>query len=196
MVVNDVEYIQQPNAVTIDPLAEKRLTLQHFDNNDPVINMSAPHNSDARISASIEWPSDLVFDVSYGCAALKRWGDPAFIALIRGHITNTNRGRGRGGGRGGGRPSGSGKGGGRSGRGGGGGGGVDKVETRAQRAVRLKQANAQAMDTADPQDDYADIVFALWTQNAKKRQHGADMKKADQTRDEVQKWLNSPHNQV
>jgi hypothetical protein len=95
-------------------------------------------------------------------------------------------------------PGGGGKGGGRSGRGGGGGGGGDgdKVESRAEHAARREKAKAQAMDTADPQEDYADVVFVLWTQNARKRCHGANMKKADETRDEVQKWLNYPQNQV
>jgi hypothetical protein len=44
-------------------------------------------------------------------------------------------------------------------------------------------------NTADSQGDYVDIVL---TQNAKKRQGQTEAKKADRTRNEVQKWFDSP----
>jgi len=195
MDVTDVPHVIQPTAVDIGVAARQRITLQHFDtDDDPNIAITAPHNSDARISNSTEWPSDLVFDLAYGCAVLKQWGDPTFITTMRDRI---NRGRGRGGGRGGrgGSRGGGSRGGGR-GRGGGGakGRGGDPHRTaltRAERAAKREQAR-----TVPPQDDYADVVFALWTHNATKRQRQAEAKEADRTRDEVQKWLDSPQNQV
>jgi hypothetical protein len=81
------------NAVHIVATVQRRLTLQHFNNTDPIITAYAPHNSDARISNSPDWPSDMVFDVSYACATLKQWGDPTFIPLIRDRIANINRSR-------------------------------------------------------------------------------------------------------
>jgi len=168
-------------AVHIVPTVPRRLTLQHFNNTDPIITAHAPHNSDARISNSPDWPSDMVFDVSYGCAALKHWGDPTFIAIIRNHIANLNS-RGRGRGRGGGRGIGIGR-------------GSNGNESCAERAARRARAIDQA-NIADSWDDYADVVLALWMQNATKRQQQAEAKKVDRTRDEVQKWLDSPQNQV
>ena len=173
MDVTDVPYVLQPNAVNIGIGAERRLTLQHFNNNDTALAIIGPHNCDARISNSNdrEWPSDLLFDVSYGCAALKQWGDPTFVTAMRGII---NRGRGRGTG-----------------------GGEDPHGTaaRSERAARRAKAKDTAM-TVDTQDDYADVVLALWTRNAKTHQRQAQAKKADRTRHEVQKWLDSPQNRV
>jgi hypothetical protein len=45
--------------------------------------VSALHNSDARQSDSNEWPLPLIFNVAYGCAALKMWGVPDFINFAR-----------------------------------------------------------------------------------------------------------------
>jgi len=135
-----------------------------------------------------DWPSDLVFDVSYGCAALKQWGDPTFTALIRDRITNINRGRGGGAGRSGGASGGGGR--------GAGGSGGDPNRTTAHAECAAKQARVKEEMTADTQDGYADVVLALWTQNATKRQRQAEVKKANRTRDEVQKWLDSPRNHV
>ncbi len=171
MDVTDVGYIVRPNTVNIGARGRQRLTIHHFvDNIDPVITSIAPHNSDARISDSPNWPSDLVFDVSYACAALKTWGDPAFIALLR------DRYRGRGRGRGAGRVG-------------------NGIDPRAERLTRQAREKEQA-SIADSQDDYADVVLALWTQNARMRRGQAETKKADRTRDEVQRWLDSPQNQV
>jgi hypothetical protein len=82
MDVTDVDLVMQPNAdrlgfVTHPSEADSRITFQHFNTQDPVMFM-APHNSDARQSDSNEWPPPLIFDVAYGCAALKTWGLPAF----------------------------------------------------------------------------------------------------------------------
>ena len=95
MDVSDVQHVTQPNGDDINFLVRERLTLQHFKNNDRIVAMVAPHNSDARMSDSAEWPPDLLFDVAYGCAALARWGDSALKDLIS--INNNNRGSGNGG---------------------------------------------------------------------------------------------------
>jgi hypothetical protein len=169
MNVTDVGYVVRPNTVDIGAGGRRqRLTIHHFvDNIDPVITSIAPHNSDARISDSPNWPSDLVFDLSYACAALKTWGNPAFVALLR---ERAGAGKGRG-------------------------GGDNGIDPRAELLARRARAKEQA-SIADSQDDYADVVLALWTQNARMRRGQAEMKKADRTRDEVQRWLDSPQNQV
>jgi len=50
MDVTDVGYVLQPNAVDIGTTArQRRLTLQHFNNEGVVLPLIAPHNCDARI---------------------------------------------------------------------------------------------------------------------------------------------------
>jgi hypothetical protein len=99
MDVTDVGNVTQPNGVGIDLAVRQRLTLQHFQKPDTLVMWSAPHNSDARLPDSGESPSDLLFEVAYGCAALKWWGDPAFRALIQNRIHGDGDGNGnRGGG--------------------------------------------------------------------------------------------------
>jgi len=172
MDVTDVGYVVRPNTVDVGTGRTQRLTIHHFvDNIDPVITSIAPHNSDARISDSPNWPSNLVFDVSYACAALKTWGNPAFVALLR----DRYRGRGRGAGAG---------------------GGGNGIDPRAERLARRRARAKEQASIVDSQDDYADVVLALWTQNARLRRGQAEKKKADRTRDEVQRWLDSPQNQV
>ena len=66
MTVNDVDLIIQPinpKAATLGSIrqpsvADRRLTCQHFNNRDLDINTAkvAPHNSDARVSDSDDWP--------------------------------------------------------------------------------------------------------------------------------------------
>ena len=90
MTVDDVDLVIQPSAaqvsfVTQPSTAVKRLMLQHFNTCDPLVQMMIPHNSDARQSVGDEWPLPLIFDVSYGCAALKTWGVAAFIVLAQNH---------------------------------------------------------------------------------------------------------------
>jgi len=182
MDVTDVGYVLQLNAVDTGAAATQRLTLHHFNNIDPVM---PPHNSDARISDSAEWPSDLLRCFLLRCflwlCCPQTTGDPSFIALLRGRIADTIIGRGRGRGGGGGR--------GRGARG-------DRGESGSGSGVTTRaMAKAQAR-TADTQADYAGMVLALWTQNARKHQHQVEVKKADRIRDEVQKWLDSPQNQL
>jgi hypothetical protein len=194
-----VFFVTQPSA------SNKRLTLQHFNSNDVVVNIIAPHNSDARFLRSNEWPPPLIFDVAYGSAALKTWGVPEFIAFARiqtKNIYNNNEnnnsdgsddgsghnGQGRGG-RGGrgdrrGKPDSSQKGKNRQ-----------QAQDREERAIarwRNRSADQEADDTADPQEpDFADIVCALWMQSARKGQHQAHAMKEGRTREKVERWLES-----
>ncbi len=97
MAVNKVDCVAQPN-VNLQPLGTKHITFQHFNTNDSVLARSAPHNCDATIADSDEWPPDLIFDVAYGCAALAKWGTRSFIQFAQGHTykiyygDNTNGG--------------------------------------------------------------------------------------------------------
>jgi hypothetical protein len=98
MTVNDVDLVMQPTAATLGftvqpSVANSRLTFQHFRNHDPLTTVIAPHNSDARQSASNDWPPPLIFDVAYGCAALKTWGVTTFMEFARSrtkHIYNND----------------------------------------------------------------------------------------------------------
>ena len=83
MDVTDVDHITRRGGVDIDIRVERRLTLQHFNNADKFAAEFAPHNSDARMSDNAEWPPDLLFDVAYGCAAPRWWGEPTFIAFVQ-----------------------------------------------------------------------------------------------------------------
>ena len=90
MTVNDVDLVTQPTAhllkFAIHPsVANSRLTFQHFIDQDAVLAFTAPHNSDARQSDSDEWPPPLLFDVAYGCPALKTWGVIGFVEFVRKH---------------------------------------------------------------------------------------------------------------
>ena len=183
MTVNDVDLVMQPNAnnlgfIILPSLANYRLTFQHFNTNDPIVILVAPHNSDARPSVSNEWPPDLIFDIAYGCAALKAWGAGDFVQFMQEHTRNIYYDFDNDGG--------------------GGGGSLRRSERiRAQvrknhKAAGQKKAQRLARNTEDDQGiDFADMILALWMRNAKQRQHQAHAKKVDHTREKVQKWLES-----
>lgn len=200
MTVNDVDLVMQHSApqvgfVTQPSIADKRLTFQHFNTHDLVVQMIAPHNSDARRSVGDEWPPPLIFDVAYGCAALKTWGVAAFIVLARNHtqdIYYNNRhndddhgrgiSRGRGGhgghGRGDGKPD--------------NGHSQQKRDRDARAANRQAKFGRQASDiTRSQSPDFAEIILGLWMQNARKSQDIARAMKADRTWEKVQTWLES-----
>ena len=222
MTVNDVDLVVQPSAaqvgfVTQPSTAVKRLTLQHFNTRDPLVQTMIPHNSDARQSVGDEWPPPLIFDVAYGCAALKTWGVTAFIVLARSHTRdiyydnggNSDDEGGRGGG-GGGR-GGRGRRGGRGSRGGHGSHGrgghrgrgrgdrkpdngrsQQDYDRDARAANRQTKFGRQANDIARSQSpDFADMIFGLWMHNARKSQQKAHAMKAERTQENVQMWLES-----
>jgi len=184
MTVNDVGLTMQPSAnhvgFVIQPSdATRRLTFQHFsDIRDPATEILAPHNSDARQSDSNEWPPPLIFDVAYGCAALKTWGVPLFRKFARGetrdiYYNNGNSGDEENGG------------GGESGDL----GEAKRIQQAREREPEKRRLGQQASDSTGP--DFADMVLALWMYNARKGRHRADAVKVDRTQEKVQTWLDS-----
>ena len=191
MGVTDVDHVVQPGGSTL-PNVQRRLTLQHFTATDIVVTGSAPHNSDARIASTADWPPNLFFDIAYGCAALNQWADAAFLDVIRGrsggHGTRGRGGRGNRGGRRGNRD----RGGDGDRREGGKEDGQAKMTNRAERAARRAKARDEATNAAKFQvANCADVVFALWTHSARMGRHQAEAANADRTQDKVQTWLDS-----
>jgi hypothetical protein len=93
--LDDVPYHAPPEESPPRRLTSKccnvshRLTLQHFDEVGHSLNLTAPHNSDARRpDDTSEWPPDLIFDFFYGCAAVKAWGRNLFIMRVRKSVTD------------------------------------------------------------------------------------------------------------
>ncbi|KAF8340795.1 hypothetical protein F5887DRAFT_888503 [Amanita rubescens] len=169
MSVNDVAVVMQPSAghLGFDPsLADRRLTIQHFNAPDIGTRILAPHNSDARQHVDHDdWPPPLLFDVAYGCAALNTWGVPQFVNLARqrtGHIYYDDD--------------------------------QERRQQQLDRHVRAarregKKQEAQAADSQTP--DIADIILGLWKYNARKGQRQARTMKAEKTREKVRTWLDS-----
>ena len=185
MSVDDVEVVMQPNALHLGfnpTLATSRLTLQHFNALDVATALVAPHNSDARQRVDHDdWPPPLLFDISYGCAALCTWGVPQFVQFTRQHTKHIDYDEdsdddyemGDGGG---GKPD------------------VQLMSKRALRAAaRVKgRQEMQAVDSQVP--DFADMILALWMRNARKGQGQAHGAKAGKTQEKVQAWLDSTKN--
>jgi hypothetical protein len=210
MAVTDVDLVTQPTAhlleFAIQPsVASSRLIFQHFNTNDPLVAIVAPHNSDAKQSDSNEWPPPIIFDVAYGCAVLKTWGVIDFLQFAwkrtRGTYydfddDNENNDGGGGG------DAGDAGGGGDSN----GGDGSDKQanvrrskrihnQARNREAAKGKKAlnvGRLARNTEDGRaGDIADMVMALWVQNAKKCPRQAHAMQVDSNWDKVRTWLES-----
>ena len=208
MAVTDVGFVTQPTfdhvGFAVHPsAANRRLIFQHFNVNDPVVRVLGPHNSDARQPNSNVWPPPVMFDISYGCAALTTWGVPDFKDFAR-QLTrniyydsddaeddnddNYDSGGGGGGGGGSGGVGGGGSYGGRGdagGSGGGDGGGGEgprrskRLRNQRHKTEAAKQTKTQSLgqpegNTEDGQaGNIADMVMALWRQNTRKRPHQA-----------------------
>ncbi|KAF8340798.1 hypothetical protein F5887DRAFT_1136407 [Amanita rubescens] len=180
MSVNDVALVMQPSAghLGFDPsLADRRLTIQHFNAPDIGTRILAPHNSDARQHVDHDdWPPPLLFDVAYGCAALNSWGVPQFVNLARQrtrHIyydddandDDENDG------------------------GGDGSDGEPHVDVSGVDQEQRKKQEAHAADSQTP--DIADIILGLWMHNAREGQRQARTMKAEKTQEKVRTWLDS-----
>jgi hypothetical protein len=177
MTVNDVERVLQPNANLIHVSSvtpeEKRLTFQHFDTNDPVVMIVAPHNCDAHVPDDADWPPDLIFDAAYGVAVIKAWGTPAFKEFSRNStkaiynedndgVENVGGDDTNGGNSGQRQPA-------------------DGRNKHAERAANwAKRRNGP---------DFYDMLLGIWMFNAEERK--ADAVKAETTKEKVQEWLNS-----
>ena len=85
MTVDDVDLVAQPTAnllgIIRPSVADSRLTLQHFNTLGAFTTFVVPHNSDA----SNDWPPPFIFDIAYGCAALRAWGVATFVQFSRMH---------------------------------------------------------------------------------------------------------------
>jgi len=202
MTVNDVDLVMQPTAnlvgFAVQPsVANIRLTFQHFNTNDPVVAIVAPHNSDARVLDSDEWPPPIIFDVAYGCAAIKAWGVSDFVQFAQEctrHIyydlddedehDNDAGGGGDTGDGGGGDQNGSGE---RPGL-----RWSKRIRNQAARQEKARIVGRLARDTEDGQaGDVADMIMGLWVQNAKKCPRQEHAMTVDRTQEKVQTWLKS-----
>jgi hypothetical protein len=196
MTVNDVKLVRQQTAdhlnFTVQPSdAVRRLTLQHFDNRDIATTALAPHNSDAKLSDSDDWPPPLIFDVAYGCAALKTWGVSSFINFARAHTRDIyyndadhdDDENGDGSSSSSGRPTDDVSGGSRH---------DQQAHERKARAARRQEEKSRTVGRqASNTPDFADMILALWMRNARKGQCQAHTTKVDRTREKVRTWLDS-----
>jgi hypothetical protein len=89
MHVNDVPLAMQNDPVVgllqfaVHPsVANSRLTFHNFSCSDELVHFLVPHNSVA-VQSDNDWPPPFLFDVAYGCAALKAWGVKDFVQFSR-----------------------------------------------------------------------------------------------------------------
>ena len=194
MSVNDVALVMQPISehLGLNPSpAVSRLTFQHFNAPDVVTALVAPHNSDARQRVDHDEPPPLLFDVAYGCAALKTRGVPQFIHFAQQRTRDIyhhkdDKKNGDGGDGGDGEPDVDVS-------------GVDLkryqqrlgIDARAARQEQKKKqaSNTKAADSQTP--DFADIILGLWMHNARQGQRQARAMKTEKTREKVRTWLDS-----
>ena len=214
MAVTDVGFVTQATfdhvGFAVHPsAANRRLIFQHFNVDDPAVRVWAPHNSDARQPNSNVWPPPVMFDISYGCAALKTWGVPDFKDFARqltrdtyydfGDADTEDNDNGEGGGAGSG-------GGGSGGAGGSGGGGVgagegphrsktlrgERRNFEAAKQTKTRTIGRSAGNTEEGQaGDVANMVMALWKQNARKHPCQAHSVEVDSSGEKVRAWLES-----
>lgn len=181
MSVTDVNIVMQllaPGFTTPPSEARKRLTFQHFISSR-VTEFVSPHNSDARISDSDNWPPPLIFDVAYGCAALKTWGLPLFVESARRHTkgiyyNNVNENDDKNGGGGDGSTS------------------MTSRDLRALKRQKIRNVGQQGRSSADSDvPDAADMILGLWTYNARKAKAQVPAMKASRNQEKIEAWRNS-----
>ena len=182
-----MNHVTHSNSNSISYDVEKRLILQRFNNTgEAFFNLIFSHNCDARISDSPDWPPDMLFDITYGSAALKAWGDPRFREFLQGSHNRDRGSRGRGGG---------GQRGGRKGKGKGRAQEDNHKQSArdvraAKWAARWGEAEGQA---GESRPDSLDLIVAFWKYNARIHQYrdSDEVMNTDRNQDEVQAWLNS-----
>ena len=188
MAPTDVDLVTQPLApgfTTPPSQANRRLTFQHFVS-DRIITHIAPHNSDARVSDSDDWPPPLLFDVAYGDAALYTWGLDEFVDFAREQTrpiyydAEDENGDENGGG----------------------GGGRTKMDRKKQvldreqrRALKREQyenvgQQGRSRADSDAPDGY-DMILALWMHNTRKVKPQVRAMKASRTQEKVEAWRDS-----
>jgi len=179
MAIADVDRVAQPGT-QLQPLGTNRVTFQHFNTNDRILARLAPHNCDATIANSDEWPADLIFDVAYGCAVVEKWGIPSFVQFVRKttrdiyYDEGANGDEADGGNRDDGNPH-------------------NQTQERAERAARRtgKSVGQETPIAAGKVPDIHDMILGLWQRSAEKDRHTSNAAKVDGTKKEVQAWLGS-----
>ncbi len=186
MNVDDVPLVMQPQWVLdhlqfgVHPsVANSRLTFHNFKCSDYMIQHIVPHNSVAR-QPNNGWPPRFLFDVAYGCAALKTWGAREFVQFAEeqtkefyyhdgdhdddGDDDDGHSVRGAG----------------------------KRAGVRQNKTVRTKKADRHSWTetlekTGDSQAvDILDVVVGLWVRNARKDMRRARTMEEEQTRECVQ----------
>ncbi|KAF8716083.1 hypothetical protein AX14_012436 [Amanita brunnescens Koide BX004] len=189
MNVDDVPLDMQPQWVLdhlqfdVDPsVANSRLAFHNFKCSDFMVQHLVPHNSVA-VQSNNDGPPRFLFDVAYGCAALKTWGVRDFVQFAEektkefyyhdvdyddddedddsdnGHSVR--------------------------------GAGKRARNVRAMKGARHSWT-ATAENAGDSEAvDILDVVMGLWAHNARKDMRRTRMIEEEQTRESVQKWLQS-----
>ena len=179
MNVDDVPLVMQPQWILdhlqfdVHPsIADSRLTFHNFSCSDFLVQHIVPHNSVAVQSNNDDWPPRFLFDVAYGCAALKTWGTREFVQFAEEqtkefyyhNVDYDNDGDCDN----------------------------DNVDNGPVRGAGKRASVHQVEKVGDTQAvDVLDMVMGLWMHNARKDMHQACMIQKEQTQESVQKWLQS-----
>jgi hypothetical protein len=189
MNVDDVPLVMQPQWVldhlqfgVYPSVANSRLTFHNFTCNDYLVQFITPHNSIATQSNN-DWPPRFLFDVAYGCAALKTWGVKEFVQFAEektkefyyhdGDDDDDDSDNGYS-------VSGGGK----------------RARVPAKKADRHPRTETLGKAGDSEAVDIFDVVARLWAHNARKDMHRARTMEEEQTRESVQKWLQVQHNYI
>jgi hypothetical protein len=201
MNVNDVPLVMQNDLIVgllqfaVHPsVANSRLAFHNFSCSDPVLHFLVPHNS-AAVHSNNDGPPPFLFDVAYGCAALKAWGVKNFVQFSRektqefyyrdsdheddgedddgdGNEGYSVRGAGK------------------------------RAMASRNKTVRAKKADGHSQTetlekVGDGEEvDMFDVVAGLWAYSARKDMRRARMMKKEQTRESIQNWLVAQHNEI
>jgi hypothetical protein len=160
MIVDHLQFAVRPS------VANSRLTFHNFSCSDYLVQFVS-HNSVA-VQSNNDWPPRFLFDVAYGCAALKTWGVKEFVQFtvektkeFYYHDVGNDSDDGH------------------SVRG----AGVRRNKTvRAKKADRHSQTETLEKARDSGAVDILDVVVGLWAHNARKDMRRARMMKEEQTR--------------
>ncbi|KAK2464730.1 hypothetical protein APHAL10511_003306 [Amanita phalloides] len=158
-------------------LATSRLTFHNFNCSDYMVQHIVPHNSVA-VQSNNDWPPPILFDVAYGCAALKTWGVREFVQFAEektkefyyrdgddGESDDDDDDDGDD-------------------------DDDDDDDSDDGHCRRNKTVRATLEKAGDSEAvDVLDVVVGLWGHNARKDMRRARMAEEERTRESVQKWL-------
>ncbi|EDR14543.1 uncharacterized protein LACBIDRAFT_321675 [Laccaria bicolor S238N-H82] len=162
VVLDGLHYAVHPS------VANSRLTFHNFSCSDNVIQFLVPHISVAVQSNNDCSPPPFLFDIAYGCAALKAWGVKEFAQFssekskefyyhnCEDDDIHSARGAGQ------------------------------SKTVRAKKAGCHSQTKTLAKAGENEEVDYWDVVLRLWAHNARKDLHRARMMQKEQTRESIQ----------